>query len=172
MELRKSKIHLSHILFILYCLLIVWIVVFKTSFSFREIESLVKPRSINLIPFYYDEEVSTRFHLREVLLNVILFLPFGVYLKMLDTVSRKAVLYGFFFSAAMELCQFTFGLGAADITDLITNTLGTAAGVCMYAILLKLFKNKAKVDRVLSLLALTATILLGLLFLLLYLANR
>lgn len=172
MEFRKSKLHLPYVLFVLYCLLIVWVVVFKTSFNFREIEFFARPRSINLIPFYYDEEISTRFHLWEVLMNAILFAPFGVYLKILDTPSRKSILYGFFFSLALELFQFTFALGAADITDLITNTLGTAAGICFYAVISKIFKNKEKVNKGLCLVALTATLLLSTLIFLLYLANR
>ncbi len=169
---KKLKITLPHVLFFLYCLFILWTVVFKNSFSFREIPAMIRPRSLNLIPFYYDNEISVRFHIKEVLMNAVLFFPFGVYLKMLDIPSRKALLSGFLLSLTLELCQLAFALGACDITDLITNTLGTAAGVCLYLLIVKLFKNRAKVNKVLCILALTATILLGLLLLLLYLANR
>ena len=171
-NLQKQKITLTGVLFFLYCLLIVWVVVFKTSFSLRDIESLIRERSLNLIPFYYDNEISIRFHVWEIQMNLLLFVPFGLYLKMLDAANRRAILYGLSLSLALELCQLIFGLGACDITDLITNTLGTAAGVYLYVLLHKIFKNRTKLNKVLSVLALTATILLGLLFLLLYLANR
>ena len=170
----KPKLTLTHALFFLYCLFIVWAVLFKTSFSLSEFRDMLfsRPRTLNLIPFYYDCDVSVRFHISEVLMNTVLFFPFGVYLKMLDFPARRAILSGFLLSLALELCQFAFALGAADITDLITNTLGTAAGVCLYLLTLKLFRNKTKINKILSVLALTATILLGLLLLLLYLANR
>lgn len=173
--LSKPKLTLTHVLFFLYCLFIVWTVLFKNAFSFREILEMIqsaRPRTFNLIPFYYDCDVSIRFHISEVLMNAVLFFPFGVYLKMLDLPVRKAILSGFLLSFVLEFCQFAFALGAADITDLITNTFGTASGVCLYLLALNLFRNKTKINKILSVLALTATILLGLLLLLLYLANR
>lgn len=170
--LGKPRISLLQILFFLYCLFILWTVVFKNTFSVREIAELVRPRSLNLIPFYYDCSVSVRFHIREVLLNILLFFPFGVYLKMLDIPSRRAVLTGFLFSLGMELCQLIFALGACDITDLITNTTGTAAGVLLYHLALLLFKNRRMLHKILLILASSATVLLGILLLMLFLANR
>ena len=173
--LSKPKLPLTHVLFFLYCLFIVWTVLFKNTFSFHEILEMLqsaRPRSLNLIPFYYDCEISVRFHIQEVLMNAVLFFPFGVYLKMLDIPARKSILYGFLFSLALELGQLAFALGACDITDLITNTSGTAAGVCLHLLTVRLFRNQANVNKVFRILALTATILLGLLLLMLYLANN
>ena len=170
----KSKFSLTRILFILYCFFIVWTVLFKNAFSFREILEMFssnRSRSLNLIPFYYDCEISVRFHIQEVLSNAVLFFPFGVYRKMLSIPARKAILSGFLFSVVLELGQLLFAVGACDITDLITNTAGTAAGVCLYVLLLKLLKNPEKLNKIFRILALTATILLGLLLLMLYLAN-
>ena len=173
--LRNRQFTLTHILFFLYCLFIVWCVLFKTAFTFREIAEMFqsgRPRSLNLIPFYYDCDVSVRFHINEVLLNVLLFFPFGIYLKMLDIPIRRAVPTGFLFSLTMEFCQFAFALGACDITDLITNTAGTAAGVYLYHLALLLFKNQQKLHKILRILASAATVLLGLLLLMLYLGNH
>ncbi len=167
----KPKFSLTHLLFFLYCLFIVWTVLFKTSFSFSGIPEMTRPRSLNLIPFYYNCEISVRFHIQEVLMNAVLFFPFGVYLKMLDIGTGKSILCGFLFCLVLELCQLAFALGACDITDIITNTSGTAAGVCLYLLIVRLFKNKRTINKVFCILALTATILLGLLILMLYLAN-
>ncbi len=167
----KPKFTLVYILCFLYCAFIVWCVLFKSSFSFSEIQELIRPRSMNFIPFFYDEEISIRFHIQEVLMNAVLFFPFGVYLKMLDIGTGKSIFCGFLLSLTLELCQLLFALGACDITDLITNTSGTAAGVCLYLLTVMLFKNQAKVNKVFCILALTATILLGMLILMLYLAN-
>ena len=165
----NHKFTLTRILFVLYGAFILWAVLFKTTFSFADIAGLVRPRSLNLIPFYYECDVSIRFHIEEVLLNVLLFFPFGVYLKLLNLPSRRSILTGFLFSLTLELCQFAFALGTCDITDLITNTAGTAVGVCLYLLLVKLFKNQTAVNQFLRISALTATILLGILILLLYL---
>lgn len=167
----KCRFSLTHILFFLYCLFIVWAVLFKTSFSLSEISEMTRTRSLNLIPFYYDCDISVRFHITEVLMNAVLFFPFGIYLQMLDTAMGKSILYGFLLSLLLELGQFVFALGACDITDLITNTAGTASGVFLHLLLVRLFKNRTKVNRIFSVLALTATILLALLLTMLYLAN-
>ena len=166
-----QKIPLTRILFFIYCFLIVWCTVFKMSFRFQDIAALIGPRRFNLIPFYYACDISPLFHIREVLLNVLLFFPFGVYLKMLDTPCKKAFLYGASISLAIELCQLVFALGTFDITDFITNTAGTVIGICFHVILIRCFKNRTAVNKILRVLALTATLLMGLLILCLYFAS-
>ena len=69
---------------------------------------------------------------------MIIFAPLGIYLKMLKTESSKAVKLYFVVSGIsliFETLQFIFGIGASDITDVITNTAGTAAGAGLYCIL-------------------------------------
>ena len=76
---RKSNC-LATILFLIYLALLVWIILFKLQFSISDLD---KVRSINLIPFHYDKKVGTAFHLTEVLENVLIFVPMGIYLQML-----------------------------------------------------------------------------------------
>ena len=168
---NKKKINMIEILFGIYCILIVWIILFKFSISINDILGLDKIRKINLIPFYYFNEVGFDFHFKEVLDNLLIFIPFGIYLKMLNKDNKKIILYGFVFSLALEVCQFIFKLGATDITDLITNTLGTIVGVYIYVLLEKIFKNKEKINKVLRILSLILTILLCSLLLLLIVSN-
>lgn len=158
------------ILFALYGLILIWIVLFKMSFSLEEISMLRTERSVNWIPFHYATEV-TRFHRKEVFLNVLIFVPVGIWLKMFALPTRKAVLLGLITSLALEACQFLFVIGASDITDLLTNTLGTAVGVCLYALLRKLFPNKQKTDRFINTAATAALLLFTALTVLLFLAN-
>jgi len=134
---ENRKIAITKILFGVYILLLIWIILFKTSFSVSEFIALSKMRSISLIPFYYPTKVN--FHLREVVANILIFVPLGIYLKMLDTNSKKVILYGFVFSILLEISQFVFKIGACDITDVITNTLGTILGVSGYILLEKNF---------------------------------
>lgn len=164
-----KKLNLVKILFGIYCILIVWIILFKLSLSINDITGLDKIRNINLIPFYYSNEVSG--HFKEVLDNLLIFIPFAIYLKMLNKDNKKIILYGLIFSLVLEISQFIFKLGATDITDLITNSMGTVIGVYFYILLEKIFKNREKINKVLKILALIGTILLCLLLLLLIISN-
>ena len=125
--------------------------------------------AINFIPFYYPYEVKG--HFKEVLENLLIFIPFGIYLKMLNKKNNKIILYGLAFSLALEIIQFAFGLGSTDITDIITNTSGTILGLLGYLLLVKLFKNKDKINNALKIIALIVTILFSSLIALLLIAN-
>jgi len=166
---NNKKIMITKILFGIYIFFLLWIILFKLSFSFSQFIGLSKEQSINLIPFYYPAEVN--FHLKEVIANIIIFIPLGVYLKMLDVNSKKVILYGIVFSILLEVSQFIFKIGASDITDLITNTVGTILGVCGYILLERTFKNKEKINDVLIIISLIFTILFLLLIILLIMSN-
>lgn len=168
-ENNKRKINITQILLGVYSVLLIWIILFKASFSISDFIALSGERSINLIPFYYSTEVN--FHLREVIANMLIFVPLGIYLKMLDKDNKKVILFGFVFSILLEISQFIFGLGATDITDVITNTVGTILGVCGYVLIEKIFKNKEKINNVLRTIALIVTILFTLLMMLLIISN-
>ena len=166
----RKKTNLTQVIFVVYCLLLIWLVMFKLAFSVSGIYHLKAVRSINLIPFYYDVEVGG-FHTKEVALNVLVFIPFGLYLKMLNVSEKKAVLYGCAASFTLELCQLLFSVGKSDITDLLTNTLGTAIGVCAYALARWLFRDAQKTDRMINGIVCIALSVFFLLFFLLYFAN-
>ena len=80
-------------------------------------------------------------------LNIIMLLPFGMYLTLLNSKvvsAKKAAKYGFFLSLSIEVLQLTLevALGSgrtADINDIIANTLGAAVG---FLIITKLVKIK------------------------------
>ena len=76
---RKLK-RLVPVLFLIYLALLVWIILLKLQFSLQDLDT---GRSVNLIPFYYDKEIGTAFHLKEVLENLLIFVPMGIYLQML-----------------------------------------------------------------------------------------
>lgn len=97
-------------------------------------------RSFNFIPFRFVFELlhpatSLGVGLKNVLGNFAIFIPLGVLAPALFSGIKswwRAALVGLFVSAAFELVQGLFGLGAADIDDLILNTLGAAAGGGLY----------------------------------------
>ena len=161
-EKTKSKILLG-----IYLLLLVWIILFKLSYRFSD---LITPRSINLIPFYYPHETS--FHLSEVIDNILIFIPLGILLKMLNTSNTKTILLGLSFSFFLETLQFILSIGASDITDIITNTTGTLFGLTFYLILNKIFKDKIKINKILNGIGTIVAVLFISLIILLIISNQ
>ncbi len=134
----KQK-RISYIVFSVYFILLIWLVLFKFATNFSEIPSI---RSINLIPFYYSKGTNT--HLKEVLYNIIVFVPLGVYLQIFKEDWKKAtkclVVIGISF--LFEVVQFIFAIGTSDVTDLIGNTLGGIIGMLFCIVMKKIAPKK------------------------------
>lgn len=163
--MRKKSHFITPVLFLLYLVLLVWIILFKLQFSIADLDRM---REINLIPFYYKEEVS--FHATEVLENVLIFVPFGIYLclifKKLRFSGKLFLIVGM--SVLLELCQYVLAVGRSDVTDLITNVSGGLIGVFLYNTIVRLFHNQKRVDQIIIISATIVTVIVGggLLFLL------
>lgn len=168
--MEKNKKHLKiiiPILFIIYLIILVWVILFKLQFSLGDIDHA---RTINLIPFHYSTAVGEQFHMKEVMDNILIFIPFGILLSMLAPRMklRNKFLILFGSSLALETMQFLLSIGGTDITDLITNSLGGIVGIALYALLLKIVKDRQKIDTVISVIAGIVTVLfLGLMAVLL-----
>lgn len=166
---RKLKPWVS-VLSLIYLALLIWIILFKLQFSISDLDAL---RSVNLIPFHYDNEVGAGFHIKEVLENLLIFIPMGIYLQMLLPESRfhvKLVIIDGS-SLLLETAQYILAVGRSDITDLLTNTTGGLLGIALYGIMVRLLKNRARADKLFFILAvITSAAIVGLLALLL-LAN-
>ena len=160
--------NLTRILFAVYFLILVWILLFKMSFSLDE---LYKSRSINLIPFMGSVIVNGRIYINEIIDNILVFIPIGIYICMLkeDWSILRKISVGFFISLGIEVLQFILAIGATDITDLLGNTLGGILGIGVFYLFSKLFKNKT--NKIINTLALIATILLVSMISILLLAN-
>jgi glycopeptide antibiotics resistance protein len=63
--------------------------------------------------------------------NIILFIPFAFFLMFLFNIIslRKIVLISLLTSISVEVAQFIFSVGVADIDDVILNTLGGILGL-------------------------------------------
>ena len=134
----KQK-RISYIVFSFYFILLIWLVLFKFSTNFSELPSM---RGINLIPFYYNQETNT--HLREVLYNIIVFIPLGAYVHIFKEDWKKVTkcIVVFFVSFLFEVAQFIFAIGASDITDIIGNTLGGIVGIFFCIVMKKIAPKK------------------------------
>lgn len=116
-------------------------------------ESSSGERVYCLIPFnsYYRFFNGDTDIMQQSIMNVAFFYPFGFLLSCFDSEILKKrkwiiVLLAFLFSACVEVCQYKFALGYAEVDDVIHNTLGAAIGVFAYNSLDKLvvrfFKRK------------------------------
>lgn len=164
----NKQYNLTRILFAVYTLILAWILLFKMSFS---IDELYKNRSINIIPFMGSVIVNGKIDTSEIINNIIVFIPVGIYVCMLkkDWSILKKISVGFFISLGIEVLQFVLAIGATDITDLIGNTLGGIIGIGVFYLFSKVFKNKT--NKIINILASIATILLIALISILVLAN-
>ena len=96
----------------------------------------------NLIPF---NGSGLDFRL-DTIINAFLFMPFGFLLSMKSRKNMKSLLLIFIpllVSFILESLQYAFRLGAADITDVIMNTVGSCLGFLMYLVSFIIFDDKA-----------------------------
>ena len=167
--MRRKSCQFMMVLFLIYLILLVWIILFKLQFSIHDLDMV---RSVNFIPFYYDKEIGTEFHLKEVFENLLIFVPMGIYLQMLLPKGRfhgkLAVIAGT--SLLLETAQYALAIGRSDITDLLTNTTGGLLGLALYCIIARLLRNRERADKLFLVLAVIASVIvIGLLALLMFL---
>jgi glycopeptide antibiotics resistance protein len=145
---------LTIVLFVAYAALLVGIVLFKFPFNYDLTEN---GREVNLIPFAGSFS-SHRFGPSEVVENVLIFAPLGLYLSMLFRWSlgrRVLVVTGV--SVVFETIQFALAIGRSDITDVIENTAGGVIGIGVYLLAKRLLATRA--NAVLNVVALVVTVL-------------
>ncbi|OMF38451.1 hypothetical protein BK133_02725 [Paenibacillus sp. FSL H8-0548] len=141
--------------------LISYIFLFLLIFLFKYVSPLdlfspdrIYIRSVDVIPFYtiYSYlsgalNVPTIIVMTNILGNIILFMPLGVYVQLLKKDKRISIsmVIVFLISLLVEIFQFIFGIGATDIDDIILNSLGGLIGILVYKALLLSFKDEEKV---------------------------
>lgn len=92
--------------------------------------------SVQLQPFYSFELAKTNPEMyRTMLMNVLLFVPFGIFLS--DVISKQIPLFlriiitlfaGVILSSAIEFLQYRFSFGKCEIDDIFCNSLGVLFG--------------------------------------------
>ena len=161
---------LTTILFIIYLIVLFWILLFKLGVHFS---NMGKDSSINLIPFRRPPVRDGKVDFSERILNVMIFVPLGLYAEILF---RKWIFVKKFFlfvliSLIIEALQFILRLGVADITDVITNTVGGIIGLGIFIALKKLFKNELRAHKFTNSIATIGTVVI-IVFLLLLKTNN
>ncbi|MBD0288355.1 MAG: VanZ family protein [Flavisolibacter sp.] len=162
--MEQSKVNnvtnrLTTVLFIIYLISLYWILLLKLGVRF----SYMGERRTNLVPF------SEPFLTSENILNVVIFVPLGIYAGILfeKWLFGKKLFFVLFLSLLVEGLQYILRVGAFDITDTITNTLGGIIGLMIFKGLEKAFSNHVKAQRFINKIAATGTALMILLLVLL-----
>lgn len=138
---RPFSIHFANYGLIGVTLSILYLTIFLSGITFTPGYHLC-----NLIPFVWVKQTYAMGYgkmMKQLLLNVGMFVPFGFFLPFAVKRMRKwnrTFLTAMMFSFAIEFVQYFIGR-SADVDDLITNTIG---GLIGYVLFYLLFMRKKK----------------------------
>lgn len=155
---------LSIIIFCIYILLLIWIVLLKCNiylsitngyFEFKTL-TLKERFDYYLIPFidyFNNESTQTFIKLKDGILNIIVFIPLGLYLSFFIKKNKfiKVMLYTLIISLTFEIVQLFTLLGSFQTEDLILNLFSVLLGYLIYKIIYK--EKNIKVLNILSLIS-------------------
>ena len=120
------------LMFAVYLVLLAWTVLWKLHEPFIGRNDM---REIKLVPFVASGGFGASAPF-EVAMNLVIFVPFGVYLGMLAaswpvwrTLAASAAC-----SVTLEAAQFLLASGSSDVTDVIVNTTGGLVGLGLIAV--------------------------------------
>jgi glycopeptide antibiotics resistance protein len=160
---EQSKVYnvtnrLTTVLFIIYLIVLSWILLFKLGVRF----SYMGNRRVNLIPFSEPLILNGKIDVGEIILNVVIFVPLGIYAGILfeKWIFGKKLFFFFLVSLIVEGLQFILAVGAFDITDIITNTLGGIIGLMIFEAIEKAFNNSVKAQKLINIIAAIGTVLI------------
>ena len=156
---------LTTVLFIIYLIALYWILLLKLGVRF----SYMGNRKVNLIPFSEPLILNGKMDVGEIILNVVIFVPLGIFAGILFKrwIFKKQLFFFFLISLIVEGLQFILAVGAFDITDIITNTVGGIIGLMIFKAIEKAFNNSVKAQKFINIIAAMGTALMILLLLLL-----
>lgn len=117
---------------------------------------------VNIIPFkeIFRYEAGTYLFYKNILGNVLLFLPFGFFVGYFIKVKKVSVmlLLTFIVSLSIETIQLSIGR-VFDVDDVILNVLGGLIGFILYKVLNKAIPDKLKKNWILNIIIIILIIL-------------
>lgn len=102
--------------------------------------------------------------MKETLINLLLFIPLGMYLKSIfknNKFSSVSIIILLFIG--FEILQYILHIGVSDITDIIMNTLGGIIGIILISVFFNLLSKKTNskiLNRLLELLLIAIPLLM------------
>lgn len=118
-NISKYRKTVRIVLFIIFTGIILWITLFSRHVGQR----------IPITGLFWELRNG---YWRDIVLNILLFVPLGVISGRWGTVA-----FGFVLSVSIELIQYIFCLGQCEVDDVLHNTLGTVIGVLIWIIVKK-----------------------------------
>ena len=99
---------------------------------------------LNLITYNYETRVKPIMHIKEVVYNILVFVPAGVYFTAFFGERKwwEGIGASFLISLSFEIIQWIFSIGVSDITDLLGNTLGGVLGTLLFVLFGKILSKK------------------------------
>lgn len=160
---RRSADHFTTVLLVVYLMILVWVLLFKLGVQF----SYMSERRVNLNPV--NDIFTGKADVLEAVLNILIFIPLGVYLGVLYRKHSfvKMLIIILSITLIVESTQYLLKTGAFDTTDLLTNTLGGLIGLIFFQCIASLFSDSLKTQRIVNLIAFIGTLALILLLILL-----
>lgn len=159
MKIHSKSDQVTLGLFSVYLIALYWIIVLK--FNITAYHDRVE-RAINMIPFREAVLFQSQVDWNDTLLNILIFVPFGLYVGILWkkwSLGRKIALF-FSASLVMEAAQYILIVGAFDITDLINNTIGGILGLLIFSGLERAFQSRTQAQRFINIACLVGTVLI------------
>ncbi|MFD6176374.1 MULTISPECIES: VanZ family protein [unclassified Isoptericola] len=127
MTVPAPRPRLLPLLFATYLVLLTWLVLWKLGVPWT---GEAGQRVVKLVPFVATAHAGASEPV-ELMLNLVIFLPFGVYLGLLAPAwpwwKVAGTLAGA--SALLEVAQYVLAVGSSDVTDVVVNTAGGLAGL-------------------------------------------
>jgi glycopeptide antibiotics resistance protein len=127
------------ILFIIYLTILSNVLFFNYNYG-----RVSGDKSYNLEPFKtinnyikYRQYVSDAIVIRNILGNILAFMPMGFFIPLLSKKTRffiKIIIISAITSLLVEVIQYKFAVGSFDVDDIILNTLGGFIGYICYKI--------------------------------------
>ena len=149
---KKGMIKLITLLFIIYCLILLILIIFKyprvlikeilVSWNFGLVYRNI--RTANLIPFRtITRDIFTfdSYYIKVLMYNIIAFVPMGFLLPIISNKGKNIyfiTIFATIFSLIIEVIQLITVLGAFDIDDILLNTIGAIIGFTLYLAFLKI----------------------------------
>ena len=120
------------VLFAVYLALLGWVVLWKLERPWVGVDA---QRVLKLVPFLSTADAGASAP-AEVAVNVLLFVPFGLYLGLLAPRwpwwKAAGVVAGA--SLGLEVAQYALAVGSSDVTDVVVNTAGGLVGMGLVAL--------------------------------------
>ena len=141
-NIRRFFKTLSYVLFAACCGLILWFTIFSRP------EATTRHTVLGLFASFrslFAGEASGRTEAIQNLINILFFIPYGFFFPEKKGGWQAVALYGALFAVLIEVTQYVFILGWAEVDDVLSNTIGAVIGFFLWFCLHKLLtKSSAK----------------------------